>query len=190
VWFAWRLSFSVHTPPSVTVARGESRGLHQSFPAVGKVIRIRGQASGRAVPPTENPFGDGNLAVVGRNANSRFFTDCYIWRSQPTGSTATERGSPRQGGALPAPACGMRRDLTELPGADSRLGSISDAGPSRRRCPRLQAGNARARHAGFNSPVGAERPGCPVGRLPRSYAQAPALGAPEPPMVAAREAPA
>jgi len=37
----------------------------------------RGQGFRPRLSPDENPFDGGSLAMVGRKANSRFFTDCY-----------------------------------------------------------------------------------------------------------------
>jgi len=185
-WFAWPLSYSVHTPPSVTAARGESRGQHRSLPAVGKVIQIRGQASGRAVPPDRKPLWRWQFSRGRSKRNSRFFTECYIRQSHPVGRTPDGRAALARSRSIPAKADSGRRLAFEKIGRIMRRSK--ELRPNRRsprRFPVPQAGERRGWCHEFSSPAGAGRPGCRADRLPRSYAQAAAPGAPVQPPAAA-----
>src|SRR5215472_3930972 len=80
-----RLLSDFHSPVPATPAAARRQGAAASIRRATSVaflpsVRLyvtRGQGFRPRLSPGENPFDGGSLAMVGRKANSRFFTDCY-----------------------------------------------------------------------------------------------------------------
>src|SRR5437899_12029399 len=69
------------TPAAARVKRDAAASIRRAtsvafLPSV-RLYVTRGQGFRPRLSPDENPFDGGSLAMVGRKANSRFFTDCY-----------------------------------------------------------------------------------------------------------------
>jgi hypothetical protein len=62
------------------------------IPAIGKSCTYP-RASSAALSPDKNPFDVGSLPAVARNANSRFFTDCYHQAAAIGPANAHESGA-------------------------------------------------------------------------------------------------
>src|SRR5215471_5894079 len=85
------------TPAAARVKRNAADSIRRAtsvafLPSV-RLYETRGQGFRPRLSPDENPFDGGSLAVVGRKANSRFFTDCYRWTAAIAPGAA--RGSHR-----------------------------------------------------------------------------------------------
>src|SRR5215510_13109056 len=95
------------TPAAARVKRDAADSIRRAtsvafLPSV-RLYETRGQGFRPRMSPDENPFDNGSLAMVGRKANSRFFTDCY--HRVAAIAPARGRGS-RTHGAPPLPWAG------------------------------------------------------------------------------------